>query len=294
MTGAGAAFLDYARAEKGLAAHTVLAYSSDLEAFGRYLSPRGIEEATRAEVRGFVSSMLALGLSARTVARRTSALRSFFRFAQLERMRADDPTEDLRTPRRGKKLPRVLSVAEVERLLGAADPSTPVGVRNRTMIELAYAAGLRASECCSLRVDQVNADAQYLVVSGKGSKERAIPIGAPARAAYLQYVATARPALLSGRSSPHVFVSNRGRALTRQSFFLALKAIGKRAGIPAARFSPHTLRHSFATHLLEGGADLRAVQLLLGHADIGTTEIYTHLSREALARVYREHHPRAR
>ena len=287
------AFLDYIEAEKGLSPRTVEAYRGDLRSFERYLAGRDPATATRTDVKGFIKSELDLGLSARSVARVTSALRSFYRFRAMEGTLGEDPTEEVRAPRPTRRLPRVLSVAEVELLLGSFDLSRPLGTRNQAMLELAYGAGLRVSELIGLPLGRVNSQAMFLVVSGKGGKERVVPIGTPARDAYVRYLATGRAALLAGRQSESAFVTARGGGMTRQAFFVLLRQAGRRVGIPSERLSPHVLRHSFATHLLEGGADLRAVQLLLGHADIGTTEIYTHVSREALRRIYREHHPRA-
>ncbi len=287
-------FLDYLAAERRLSPRTVDSYRRDLLAFRSYLEERDPLDATKAEVRSFLLSRLNRGLAPSTVSRLRSALRSYYRYLNLERFREGDPTDEIAAPKLDRVLPNVLSKAEIQALIGAVKTTSATRVRDLAMLELAYGSGLRVSELVSVELAQVNTEAGYLRVLGKGSKERVIPMGELACDAYLAYLRIARPRLLKERESPFAFLSNRGRALTRQAFFLMLKKTAIAAGIDRSRVSPHTLRHSFATHLLEGGANLREVQLLLGHADIGTTEIYTHLSREVLRRVYMEHHPRAK
>jgi len=287
-------FLDYLAAERRLSPRTIASYRQDLMGFRAYLEGRDPLVATREEVRTFLLSRLTLGLAASTVSRLRSALRSYYRYLNLERFRDDDPTEEIAAPKLDRVLPNVLSKAEIGELLGAVQTTTANGKRDLAMLELAYGSGLRVSELISVELSQVNSEAGYLRVLGKGSKERVIPMGEPACDAYITYLERARAKILKERESSFAFVSNRGKPLTRQAFFMMLKKTALAAGIDRSRVSPHTLRHSFATHLLEGGANLREVQLLLGHADIGTTEIYTHVSREVLRKVYMEHHPRAK
>jgi integrase/recombinase XerD len=270
-------FLNYLAAERGVAANTLAAYSRDLAAFVNHLERRRIANAADAQARHVVSFLEGLqqrGLSARTRARMFAALRGFFAFL----------------PRLGQRLPRSLGPDEVVQLLTAHD-TTALGQRDGAMIELLYATGLRVSEIVSLKVSQVNLEAGYLTVVGKGSKERAVPIGSVARQRLLDYLHTARPALLRGRLSPYVFVTRAGRHLSRQGFGLRVRLAVRRASI-GGKVSPHTLRHAFATHLVERGADLRAVQMMLGHADISTTQIYTHVARDRLRAVHRKFHPR--
>ncbi len=287
-------YLNYLAAEKGLAANSLAAYSRDLTAFVNHLERRRIPSTTTAQASDVVSFLEGLqqrGLSARTRARMFAALRGFFTFLLREERLATDPTRDIRLPRLGQRLPRSLSPDEVVQLLAAHD-TTALGQRDGAMFELLYATGLRVSEIVSLKVSQVNLEAGYLTVIGKGSKERAVPIGSLARQRLLDYLETARPVLLRGRLSPHLFVNRAGgRHLSRQGFALRLRLAVRRASI-GGKVSPHTLRHAFATHLVERGADRRAVQPLLGHADISTTQIYTHVARDRLRAVHRKFHPR--
>jgi len=228
----------------------------------------------------------------RSQARALSAIRSFHRLLVAERLCTADPTENMGSPRPGRRLPGVLSGGEVERLLRAPDPRTPAGRRDRAMLELLYATGLRVSELVTLSVNDLHLETRMVLARGKGSKERLVPVGAPAAEAVRLYLASARQALLRGRRTQDLFVTPRGARMTRQGFWKLIGRYARGAGI-GKRISPHQLRHSFATHLLAGGADLRAVQAMLGHADIATTQIYTHVDRTQVRRLYDRHHPRA-
>jgi len=286
-------FLNYLAAEKGLATNTLTAYSHDLTAFLNHLERRGTTGPTAMHARDVVAFLEALqqrGLSARSRARMFAALRGFFGFLVREEIVAADPTRDIRLPRLGQRLPRSLAPDEVALLLKPSGDGALLQ-RDGAMIELLYATGLRVSEVVSLKVSQVNLEAGYLTVVGKGSKERAVPIGSFARQRLIDYVQQVRPKLLAKRLSPYLFVSRAGRRLTRQGFAKRVRLAVRRAAL-AGKVSPHTLRHAFATHLVERGADLRAVQMMLGHADIATTQIYTHVARDRLRAVHRKFHPR--
>jgi integrase/recombinase XerD len=286
-------FLDFCRIEKGLAPNTIEAYARDLDKFRSFLGP-GREEGfcDTEEVRRYIDSLYASGLSGRSIARHVTTLRGFFGFLLREGKAASDPTALLPLPKQGTTLPKYLNEEEINRILAAPDPARPNGVRDRAMLEVLYATGVRVSELCSLQVTDLAAEPGVVRVTGKGNKQRMVPIGRPALRAVSDYLASARPALLRGRGSGHLFVTARGGRLTRQAFWKLLAAHGKKAGI-FRRLSPHVVRHSFATHLLEHGADLRSVQTMLGHADISTTQIYTHVLKSRLRRTLDEHHPRA-
>jgi integrase/recombinase XerD len=288
-------FLDYLRVERELAPATVQAYGQDLAAFTRFTSARGVTAA--AAVRGIdvLDHLVKLTddkLSPRSQARRLVTLRQFFKFLKAERVCETNPTEDIDLPRFGRKLPHVLSVEEVDALLAAPDRRLPRGLRDAAMLETLYASGLRVSELVRLRLRDVNFDAGYLMAFGKGRKERLVPVGEVALAGLRAYLETARGTFTRGRAMDTLFLTNRGRAMSRQGFWKLIGRYAIAAGI-RKRISPHKLRHSFATHLLERGADLRAVQAMLGHVDIGTTEIYTHVGRRHLRGVYDKFHPRA-
>ncbi len=233
------------------------------------------------------------GMSARSVRRKASSLRGLFRFLQKEGYMQENPTELLEVPRLGSPLPKNLTLDEVERLLAQPDPAEPLGVRNQAMLELLYATGLRVSELLALRLQDINLEVGYVVAYGKGKKERLVPVGEVALEKIKEYLSTARPRLAKAVRTPHVFLNRSGRRLTRQGFWKLLHRYALQAGITSS-VTPHVLRHSFATHLLERGADLRSVQLMLGHASISTTQIYTHLNRERLKEIYQRHHPRAK
>lgn len=288
-------FLTHLRVEKGLARNSVEAYGRDLRRWLDDLADQGVTDwgaVRRAHLEEHLRRLLARGISGRSQARALSAIRSLQRLLVAERVAPLDPTEDVASPRPGRKLPQLLSREEILRLLAAPDPRTPAGRRDRAMLELLYATGLRVSELCGLEVNDVHLETRMLVARGKGSKERLVPVGTPAAESLRAYLSTARDVLLGGRRSKDLFVTPRGRRMSRQAFWKLLGRHALAAGI-ARRISPHKLRHSFATHLLEGGADLRAVQAMLGHADVATTQIYTHVERGHVRRLYERHHPRA-
>jgi integrase/recombinase XerD len=285
------AFLDALWMERGLSANTLAAYRSDLLALAGWLAGRGrgLAEARRDELLAYLGSRPAA--RPRSTARRLSALRRFYRHLVRVGRVAEDPTERIEAPRLGRPLPGALTESEVEALLAAPDAETPRGLRDRAMLELIYATGLRVSELVRLRLVQVNPRQGVVRVTGKGSKERLVPFGEEAADWLARYLGEARPALLGPRKSEDLFVTSRGEAMTRQGFWKLVCRYGAAADI-RKHLSPHTLRHSFATHLLNHGADLRVVQLLLGHRDVSTTQIYTHVARERLRQLHARHHPR--
>ena len=288
-------YLGYLAAERGLAENSVAAYARDLRRTMGYLTHAKVTsfpEVNRGVVARLLFWLRAEGLAPRTVARHVASLRGLFRYLLTQGYVKEDPTAHLESPSPWTRLPGVLSEDEVARLLGAPLISAHAGVRDKAMLELLYAAGLRVSELVSLRLSDVDLEVGYVRCHGKGSKERVVPLGTKAQSWVRRYLASARPRLARGRSSPALFLSRLGRPLSRQGLWKILRAYAKAAGIDR-RVSPHTLRHSFATHLLERGADLRAVQIMLGHADISTTQIYTHVSRAHLKAVYDRYHPRA-
>jgi integrase/recombinase XerD len=288
------AYLDHLRVERRLADHTLESYARDLAALGRFAAGQdaAIDSLDRQALELFVREQVTRGLSPRSVARAVAAVRGFYRFLVVDRRLDRNPADDLRPPRAWPSLPKFLSLEEVDALIGQPDVSTALGVRDRTMIELLYATGLRVSELVGLRQPDLHLDEQYLTCVGKGSKERIVPIGDEAARWIREYQAGARRELLKGRSSPRLFVNARGGALSRVGFWKILKQHGRRARLPRT-LSPHVVRHSFATHLLERGADLRAIQLMLGHADLSTTQIYTHVLQQRMRTVYDRFHPRA-
>ncbi len=286
------AWLDHLAAERGLARNSVAAYRRDIELLGRQLAGRGLVAAGEDDLLLFLRKMRSTGRSPRSVARWLVAVRGFYAWLAQQGAISENPAARLEAPKTWKTLPKVLDGPDVLRLLDAPDRADPRGARDAAMLEVLYATGLRVSELCGLRLHDLRLDAGYLRCVGKGSKERVVPMGAEANAALRAYLDSARAALLAGRRSEAVFVGRAGAPLTRQGFWKLIKAHGRRAGI-GATISPHVVRHSFATHLLENGADLRAVQMLLGHEDISTTQIYTHVNRERLRRLYRDFHPRA-
>jgi len=283
------AYLTWVRVERGLAAHTVAAYRRDLQDFERRLEPGAVDQIVLEDVLRWLALRNADGIGARSQARGLVALRGLFRHLSDEHGLRTDPTALVEMPRIGRPLPKTLALDEVDALLAAPDRGDPVGLRDAAMLEVLYATGLRVSELVGLRIDQVHLEAGFVRVLGKGRKERIVPLGDVAREAVERYLATARRA--PRRAAEALFISRLDRGLTRQGFFKILRAVALKAGIDRS-VSPHQLRHAFATHLLERGADLRSLQLMLGHADIGTTEIYTHLSRARLSRIHAEHHPR--
>jgi integrase/recombinase XerD len=287
------AFLDHLRVERRLAAHTLESYARDLSALQAFArrSRRPPEALDRHALEAFVRARMTAGLSPRSVARSVAAIRGFYRFLLLDRHLARNPAEDLRPPRAWPALPKFLSLDDVDALIAQPDVSTPTGLRDRAMIELLYATGLRVSELVAVRTADLHLDDHYLTCIGKGNKERLVPIGEQASDWVRRYQREARPALLKKRTTPRVFVNARGGSLSRVGFWKVLKAHGRRAALPGM-LSPHVLRHSFATHLLERGADLRAIQMMLGHADLSTTQIYTHVLEARLRTVYDRFHPR--
>jgi integrase/recombinase XerD len=314
-------FLNYVKVEKGLAANTLAAYARDLRKFEAFAQKRGLDLQTvsRDHIVDFLGDLYRLGLDSHTVCRHTVSLRNFFRFALAEDAIAADPTLNLETPKTRRTLPVYLRMEDIDRLLVQPDPSTPFGLRDRAILEVLYSTGLRVSELINLKVSDMEMRMGCLRCVGKGDKERLVPAGRKALAAVKEYLEKARPRLrredgarqrarlrasspasarVEGRAagvpgtSSWMFVNRHGTRLSRTSVWRMLSAYGRRAGI-RARLSPHKLRHSFATHLLERGADLRSVQLMLGHADISTTQIYTHVMEERLKAIYKAHHPRA-
>jgi integrase/recombinase XerD len=292
-------FLDYLRVERRLAAHTLESYARDLGALSRYASQRGEKPADldRAALEAFVRAQRVSGLSPRSVARGIAAVRGFYRFLVLDRVLTHNPAEDLRPPRAWPALPTFLSAEDVERLIAQPDVSTPLGIRDRAMIEVLYATGMRVSELVAIRMADLHLDEAYLTCVGKGDKERLVPIGDQATDWIRRYQRDARPhlhtrAAAAPRAAARLFVNARGGPLSRVGFWKILKAHGLGAGLPRS-LSPHVVRHSFATHLLERGADLRAIQMMLGHADLSTTQIYTHVLEARLRTVYDRFHPRS-
>ena len=293
------AFLSYLRVEKGLAHNTILAYGRDLKKFDAFLAKRhkqSVEQVTREDIIDFLSSLYKEKMDSRSVARYLVSLRCLYKFAMLEQMVTQDPTENLESPKIRQSLPTYLRVDEIDRLLAAPDVSTPVGLRDRAMLEVLYSSGLRVSELLNLRLSDVDMRIGCVRCVGKGNKERLVPIGRKAIAAVEQYLALSRTRFARpGSPPPHnqvLFLTRRGRRLSRVTIWKIMHDYGVLLGL-RGRLTPHKLRHSFATHLLERGADLRSVQLMLGHADISTTQIYTHVVEERLKQVYKAHHPRA-
>jgi len=285
-------YIQHLRVERGLSKHTVDAYAHDLVRFGAWLADEGasLDQIDEARVAGYLVTLSQDGLSARTQARALSAIRGFFRFLIQERRLQADPTELLEGPRLLRKLPDILNRDEVLRLLNAPTGSKPNRIRDRAMLHTMYAAGLRVSELIDLDLSDVNLEEGFVSALGKGNKRRIVPIGAHARAAMVEYLAEVRPKW-ARPASRACFVTARGKAMTRQSFWSLVKKYARAAGITKP-ISPHKVRHSFATHLLTGGADLRSVQTMLGHADISTTQIYTHVSGEHLRKMHERYHPR--
>ena len=290
------AYLDFCRIEKGLAVLTVDAYTRDLKQFHLWCTTQGTaaEVPSDEHLRRYLDFLYGSGLGGRSIGRHLVSLRNFYRFLLAENQISHDPTALIALPRHGTGLPKYLNRQQVEKITSPAvdSPTTSTNLRDQAMCELLYASGLRVSELCRLESADLNAELGVLRVMGKGNKQRMVPVGKQALAAIEEYQTTARPQLLKSRVSKYLFVSARGGPLTRQGFWKALGLRGRRAGIFEG-LSPHVLRHTFATHLLEGGADLRSVQTMLGHADISTTQIYTHVARSRLRQVVDEHHPRA-
>lgn len=285
------AFLNFCRVEKGLSVNSLSAYSADLERLSCFLGDRAPVADTEA-LRRYLDSLYQAGLSSRTIARHVATLRNFSAFLVREGVLASDSSEHLRTPKQWQAIPKFLNLEQIEKLIAAPDVSRPTGLRDRAMLELLYASGLRVSELCRVGMSDLNLEMGVLRTTGKGNKQRLVPVGKEAIRAVRDYLESGRNALLKGRVSRYLFVTAHGACLTRQAFWKLLSGYGRKVGIFHG-LTPHVLRHSFATHLLEGGADLRSVQVMLGHADISTTQIYTHVMQSRLRRVVEQHHPRA-
>lgn len=286
-------FLDVIWMERGLSPNTLAAYRADLLALQQWLEPRGstLREVTRTDILDYVAARVGGGARPRSTARQLSAFRRFFRQQLRDGARRDDPTAEVAMPRTGRPLPKSLSEHDVEALLGAPRTDEPLGFRDRTMLEVLYATGLRVSELVGLRHGQVNLNQGVVRVTGKGNRERLVPLGAEAIEWLRKFEQSARREILGERRTDHLFPTRRGEAMTRQAFWNLIKRHALTAGIKKP-LSPHTLRHAFATHLLNHGADLRVVQMLLGHADLSTTQIYTHVARERMKSLHEAHHPR--
>ena len=280
--------------ERGASPHTLAAYRRDLAGFAAFLRRRGrsVAAARVGDLTEYLADLRRRGLGARSAARHLSAVRGFYRFLLASGEIRRDPTEHLEAPRPPRTLPRTLSVEDAAALVESPDLSAPEGLRDRAMLELLYASGLRASECLTLRLEDFNVTAGYVTAMGKGSRQRLVPVGAQALRWVERYVSTSRPGFVTRSDPGTLFLNRYGGRLSRQSLWSVIKRAARRAGLRSA-VSPHTLRHSFASHLLERGADLRSVQAMLGHADIATTQIYTHLPSSAVRAMYRKFHPRA-
>ena len=289
-----ASFLDYATVEKGLAPNSIAGYGRDLRKFAGYLhnSKLALAQVRREHIRRFLETLYQQGLSARSAARQLAALRHFFQFLVKEGRLATDPAHEVEAPHLSHSLPKYLNFQEVEALLAQPDSTTPMGLRDRAMLELLYATGMRVSELLSVRWEDFEPNLGIVRCVGKGNKERLIPVGKSALSAIESYLGRGRDALAKRSGVPYLFLNQRGGQLSRVGFWKILSAYGRRAGIRVS-LTPHLLRHSFATHLLERGADLRSIQTMLGHSDISTTQIYTHVLKERLRQVYQSHHPRA-
>jgi integrase/recombinase XerD len=287
-------YLSYLRDVRRMSPNTLESYARDLALLAAFAEKRevAVEALGRDDLETFVRQLMSSGLSPRSVARAVACLRGFYRFAAIERKQESSPADDLRPPRAWAALPKFLSLDEVDRLLAQPDPSTPRGLRDKALVEVLYATGLRVSELVALRAGDLNLDDGYLTCIGKGDKQRMVPLGHEAADWVRRYIREGRPRLLKKKNSPWLFVNARGgAALSRVGFWKVLKEYGMTAGI-SRDISPHVLRHSFATHLLERGADLRMIQVMLGHADLSTTQIYTHVLEARLRTVYDKFHPR--
>ena len=295
---AGTAFINYIRVERGLSANTLEAYSSDMFKFTNFLLDRkmGLAKVQRDDVVDFLSSLYRRGLDSRSVARHLVTVRSFFKFLVIDGIVRHDPTTNLESPKIRQTLPSFLSVKEIEKLLALPDLNTPLGLRDRALLDVLYSCGLRVTELISLRSDNVDFELGCVRCIGKGDKERLVPIGKKALESVVTYIKEARPVLLRSRRraklSNAIFLNRQGGQLGRVGVWKILAAYGRALGL-RKKLTPHKLRHSFATHLLDRGADLRSVQMMLGHADISTTQIYTHVMEDRLKTVYKAHHPRA-
>lgn len=286
-------FLEHLRVEEGMSENTIKSYFHELRRFREWLAGKEWSEVKRRDIQSYLSELIQAGLGARSIKHNLAVLRSFFRFMLEDELLQKDPSDLIEFPKLVKRLPQVLSKDEVEKMLKAAEDNSVRGIRDYAILEVLYACGLRVSELTGLRLDQIHLDAGYITAFGKGKKERLVPIGESAISAVRKYLKQSRPFLDKKRNSPYLFLNRDGKPLSRVSVFKLIKKTALKSGIKS-KVSPHTLRHCFATHLLEGGANLRAVQLMLGHSDIGTTEIYTHLDRKRIQREYDLKHPRSK
>jgi integrase/recombinase XerD len=287
-------FLHYLVVEKGLSKNTIEAYSHGLGRFLNHLREKGVQEIRdvgKFHVRGFLLMLRKGNLSTKTIVRNLVAVRTFFRFLIQEGILESNPIEELESPKVAKTLPEILTLREIEQLLEQPNLQTSLGIRDRAMLEILYATGMRVSELTHLPIHQVNLEGGYVLLYGKGSKERIVPLGSEAMKWITLYLKTAREKLAKGKESPMLFINRSGKGMSRQRFWKSLKDYARRAGL-RKRITPHLLRHSFASHLLERGADLRSVQMMLGHVDISTTQIYTHVTGERLKKVHQRYHPR--
>jgi integrase/recombinase XerD len=284
-------FLTYLSVEKGLSKNTLVSYGTDLRKFGEFLKENGrdLKTAERKDIIDFMELLRSGSYSTPTVCRYISSIKAFYKYMVIEGHRKEDPTENLQMPKKWDRVPKALSVDDVRTLLDSKF-SGKTGLRDSSMLELLYSSGLRVSELVGIKLGDIHFDAGFIRVMGKGSKERIVPVNPRAIERIKRYIADERPAILKKRQSDYLFVTRNGRPMTRQRFWQTMKAIGRQSGI---ELSPHTIRHCFATHLLEGGADLRSVQKMLGHSDISTTQIYTKVTTDRIKKVFRTYHPRA-
>jgi len=287
-------FLHYLIVEKGLSKNTIEAYSHGLTRFLSHLREKGVQEIREVgkfHIRGFLLVLRRKNLNTKSIVRNLVAIRTFFRFLIQEGVLESNPVEELESPKVAKTIPEILTLKEIEQILEQPDLQTPLGTRDRAMVEMLYATGMRVSELTQLPIHQVNLEGGYVLLFGKGSKERIVPLGSEAMKWVTVYLKTARGLLSKGKENPSLFINRSGKGMSRQGFWKNLKDYARRAGL-RKRITPHLLRHSFASHLLERGADLRSVQMMLGHADISTTQIYTHVTGERLKKVHKQYHPR--
>ena len=288
-------FLSYLAVEKGLSENTLESYGRDVKKFIDYLDSEkvcAIKEVKYSHIADFLSVSKEKGFTATTIVRSIVSIKQFFKYLLIEKLIDEDPASQIKTPKMKKSIPGVITLDDVEALLASPDETTPEGLRDSAMLEVLYATGIRVSELIGLKLNDVNFDHGYVIVYGKGSKERLVPVGESARQKLLSYLADARPHILKSRDAKALFVTRRGGGMTRQGFWKLIKNYGLKAGV-TKKISPHTLRHSFATHLLERGADLRTIQIMLGHSDISTTQIYTHVESERLKEIHKKYHPRS-
>jgi integrase/recombinase XerD len=286
--------LHYLIVEKGLSKNTIEAYSHGLSRFLNHLREKGVQEIQEVDkfhIRGFLLALKKKNLAPKSIARNLVAIRTFFRFLVQEGILEANPAEELESPKVAKTLPEILTLKEIEQILEQPNLQTPLGMRDRAMLEMLYATGMRVSELTHLPTHQVNLEGGYVLLYGKGSKERIVPLGSEAMKWVTLYLNESRGILAKGKESPSLFINRSGKGMSRQGFWKNLKEYARKAGL-RKRITPHLLRHSFASHLLEGGADLRSVQMMLGHVDISTTQIYTHVTGERLKKIHKQYHPR--